>query len=254
MTAIPTEPKITHREFKLLLKPEKFPKRSALMDFNHLLAERRRKFGVRYEPFDSLDSQTSHRPVLRYADQELRKNSLIFRMRQILRQGGWPDDTWEITFKCRAPELETAARSTARRRIRSRRRNSRRSSPRRLPRDDDFDLLEQLHHRGPELDLEIPFGNVVEAFPHMKTLDLDLGEQALHRSRARRSSRFRRIWETCFSDTTRRRPRRSPSGRGLRRISSTRWLPNSDGPTIPSTTRKAKRPTRSPTSSSSPFN
>ena len=30
--------------------------------------------------------------------QDLRKNKLIFRVRQI-RQGGWPDESWELTFK-----------------------------------------------------------------------------------------------------------------------------------------------------------
>ena len=29
---------VTHREFKLLLKPEKFPNRRALLEFNELLA------------------------------------------------------------------------------------------------------------------------------------------------------------------------------------------------------------------------
>jgi hypothetical protein len=41
---------ITHREFKLLLKPEKFPKRSALIEFNKLLEENAKKLKVRYVP------------------------------------------------------------------------------------------------------------------------------------------------------------------------------------------------------------
>ena len=43
---------VTHREFKLLLKPEKFPKRRSLLEFNELLQQYAEKLGVDYEPVE----------------------------------------------------------------------------------------------------------------------------------------------------------------------------------------------------------
>src|SRR5271166_3285548 len=99
---------VTHREFKLLLKPEKFPTRRALLEFNAFLAAAAAKLGVEYEPVESLDSQLRIVQFYDTAGQDLRKNRLIFRIRQI-RQGGWPDDSWELTFKCRTPDYQHAA-------------------------------------------------------------------------------------------------------------------------------------------------
>ena len=99
---------VTHREFKLLFKPEKFPNRRAVLEFNQLLARNAKALDVEYEPVESLDSQLR---IVQFYDTKgevLRKNKLIFRIRQI-RQGGWPDDSWELTFKCRTPEYEQAA-------------------------------------------------------------------------------------------------------------------------------------------------
>lgn len=176
MTATEPTTNITHREFKLLLKAEKFPTRSAVMEFNHMLAESAKKLGVRYEPFDSLDSQLRIVQFYDTPDQELRKNSLIFRVRQ-LREGGWPDDSWEITFKCRDRELEKAANF---------------DSSSALPRQKKKFKEELLHGgtigtissiysnncivEGPELQVEIPLAKLAEAFPHLKVLDLNLEE------------------------------------------------------------------------------
>lgn len=176
-TKEPVASAITHREFKLLLKPEKFPKRSALLDFNRLLEQSAKKLGVRYEPFDSLDSQLR---IVQFYDtprQSLRKRDLIFRVRQ-LREGGWPDDTWEITFKCRAPEFEKASGFDS---------NSAFSQQK-------MKFKEELLHggmpgtmktiysnncivEGPELKVEVPLAKLGEAFPHLKTLDIDLNQE-----------------------------------------------------------------------------
>ncbi|MGR4065390.1 MAG: hypothetical protein ACLQPV_08075 [Vulcanimicrobiaceae bacterium] len=175
MTTMPaTETSITHREFKLLLKPEKFPKRSALIDFNHLLAETAAKFGVRYEPFDSLDSQLRIVQFYDTRDEELRKNDLIFRVRQ-LRQGGWPDDSWEITFKCRAPELDTAAKFDST----SAYPQQKKKFKEELLHGGTIGTMSSIYSNnciieGPELNVEIPLAKLVEAFPHMKSLNLDL--------------------------------------------------------------------------------
>ena len=101
-------PLVTHREFKLLLKAEKFPNRRAVLEFNELLQRSAKALGVEYEPVESLDSQLRIVQFYDSKSEALRKNKLIFRIRQI-RQGGWPDESWELTFKCRAPEYEKAA-------------------------------------------------------------------------------------------------------------------------------------------------
>jgi hypothetical protein len=99
---------VTHREFKLLLKAEKFPTRRAVLEFNNYLASVAKKLGVHYEPVESLDAQLR---IVQFYDTKaevLRKNKLIFRIRQI-RESVWPAENWELTFKCRAPEYEKAA-------------------------------------------------------------------------------------------------------------------------------------------------
>ncbi|MBV8197825.1 MAG: hypothetical protein JO263_06805, partial [Candidatus Eremiobacteraeota bacterium] len=99
--------RITHREFKLLLKAERFPTRRALLDFNKLLEQIAVKLRVRYEPFDPIDAQLRIIQVYDTSDQTLRKTRLIFRIRQ-LRQALWPDDSWEVTFKARHSDRSAA--------------------------------------------------------------------------------------------------------------------------------------------------
>jgi hypothetical protein len=168
---------ITHREFKLLLKPEKFPKRSALVEFNKVLEENAHKLKVRYEPFDSLDSQLRIVQFYDTTNQSLRKRDLIFRVRQ-LRQGGWPDDSWEITFKCRAPQHEKAAGFDSNSAFPQQKKKFKEE----LLRGGGPGEIATIYSNnciveGPELDLEVPMEKLADAFPHMKTLDLDLSQK-----------------------------------------------------------------------------
>ena len=168
---------ITHREFKLLLKPERFPGRKALLEFNHLLEGIAKKLEIRYDPFDPIDSQMRVVQFYDTPDQTLRKNHLIFRIRQ-LRDGGWPDDSWEVTFKLRHPELATAAGFDA-------------SSS--FPKQQKKKFKEELIHGGalgsitsiysnncilesPELDMTLPMEKLAGAFPHMKNLNLNMNQ------------------------------------------------------------------------------
>jgi hypothetical protein len=167
---------ITHREFKLLLKPEKFPARRALLDFNAILIKSAAKIGVKYEPFDSIDSQLRVVQFYDTADQVLRKNKLIFRIRQ-LRQGGWPDESWELTFKCRAPEMVTAAGF-----------NSASTFPQQVKkfkeeiiRGDATGTMTSIFSNNcilesPELEPTLPLERLANVFPHLKTLDIDMQE------------------------------------------------------------------------------
>jgi hypothetical protein len=169
---------ITHREFKLLLKPERFPSRRALLDFAKMLEAEAAKLGIRYEPFDPIDSELRIVQFYDTAEQTLRKNHLIFRVRQI-RHGGWPDEVWEVTFKLRHPELATAKDF---------------DSGSTFPNQQKKKFKEELLHGGtpgtitsifsnncilesPALDLEMPMAKMAEAFPHMASLDLDLDQK-----------------------------------------------------------------------------
>ncbi|HTX59893.1 MAG TPA: hypothetical protein VMH02_09455 [Verrucomicrobiae bacterium] len=169
---------ITHREFKLLLKPERFPNRRALLDFNHLLESIAAKLEIRYEPFDPIDSQQRVVQFYDTPDQTLRKHHLIFRVRQI-RQGGWPDESWEVTFKLRHPDLAKAEEF---------------DSGSSFPKQQRKKFKEELIHGGaigtiasiysnncilesPQLDLELPLAQLAVAFPHLKALDLDFDQK-----------------------------------------------------------------------------
>ena len=168
---------ITHREFKLLLKPERFPTRQALLEFNKFLETKAAKLGVRYEPFDPIDSQLRIVQFYDTSDQTLRRNNLIFRIRQ-LRQGGWPDESWEVTFKLRGPKLEEAADF-----------DSTSTFPKlqklkfkeELLRGDTLGTMKSIYSNNcilesPQLNVELPLEKLAEAFPHLKSLDLDFNQ------------------------------------------------------------------------------
>jgi len=167
---------ITHREFKLLLKPEKFPTRKALLEFNELLSKSAASLGVRYEPFDAIDSQMRVVQFYDTADQTLRKNKLIFRIRQ-LRQGGWPDESWEVTFKCRAPDLATAAGFDSSSKFPQQVKKFKEE----LLREDAPGTITSIFSNNcilesPQLDTTLPLEKLADAFPHIKTLDLDMSK------------------------------------------------------------------------------
>ncbi len=100
---------VTHREFKLLLEAREVSDAARRAGVQRLCFARvAKKLGVHYEPVESLDSQLR---IVQFYDtkaEDLRKNKLIFRIRQI-RESVWPGESWELTFKCRAPEYEKAA-------------------------------------------------------------------------------------------------------------------------------------------------
>jgi hypothetical protein len=177
MSVTTATPLVTHREFKLLLKPEKFPKRSSLLEFNDLLLRSATQLGVHYEPVESIDSQLR---IVQFYDtkgQDLRKNKLIFRVRQI-RQGGWPDDTWELTFKCRAPEYDKAAgfnTDTTFGKL------QKKKFKEELIRGDRPGTMKSIFSNNviveyPELNVDIPLSRLAEAVPHLKTVGLDMSE------------------------------------------------------------------------------
>lgn len=169
---------VTHREFKMLLKPEKFPNRRSLLEFNALLEKSAKGLGVRYEPVESVDSQLRIVQFYDTKNQDLRKNKLIFRIRQI-RQGGWPDESWELTFKCRAPEYEQAARFDTNTTLTKLQRKKFKEE---LIRGNAPGTMQSIYSNNviveyPEIDAELPIGRLAEALPHLKNVGLDMEER-----------------------------------------------------------------------------
>jgi hypothetical protein len=169
---------ITHREFKLLLKPERFPTRRALLGFNKLLEGAAAKLGVRYEPFDPIDSQLRVVQFYDTPDQTLRKNDLIFRIRQ-LRDGGWPDDSWEVTFKLRHPELAKAAKFDSSSSFPNQQKEKFKEE---LLHGDELGTIKSIYSNNcilesPELNPELPLAKLASAFPHMEALGLNMDQQ-----------------------------------------------------------------------------
>ena len=169
---------VTHREFKLLLKPDKFPNRRALLTFNQLLAESAKKLDVHYEPVESLDSQLRIVQFYDTKNQDLRKNKLIFRIRQI-REGGWPDESWELTFKCRAPEYDKAAgfdTDTTLKNVQLKKFKEE------LIRGESPGTMESIFSNNviveyPEIEAEFPIGRLTKALPHLGTIGVDPDEK-----------------------------------------------------------------------------
>ncbi|MBV8584189.1 MAG: hypothetical protein JO241_09350 [Candidatus Eremiobacteraeota bacterium] len=168
---------VTHREFKLLLKPEKFPHRRSLLEFNELLARTAKMLGVDYEPVESLDTQLRIVQFYDTKSEELRKHKLIFRIRQI-RQGGWPDESWELTFKCRAPEYDTAAAfntDTTMTKL------QKKKFKEELIRGDAPGTMKRIFSNNviveyPEIQVEFPVSGLAEYMPHFGSLGLDPNE------------------------------------------------------------------------------
>jgi hypothetical protein len=156
-----------------LLKPECFPLRKSVLAFNDFLHENATKLGVKYEQFDPIDSQMRVVQFYDTPEQTLRKNKLILRIRQV-REGGWPDESWEVTFKCRAEDLEQAEKFDSS----SVYPQQKKKFKEELLHGDEPASIVSIYSNNcilesPELDLTLPIGKLAEAFPHVKTLGLD---------------------------------------------------------------------------------
>lgn len=180
MSTTSATPLVTHREFKLLLKAEKFPTRRAVLEFNELFADIAAKLGVRYEPVESLDSQLR---IVQFYDTDseaLRKNKLIFRIRQI-RQGGWPDESWEMTFKCRAADYEKAAAFNTDTTLTKLQKKKFKEE---LIRGEAIGTMDRIYSNNviveyPALEISpsMPLARLMAALPHLQTLGLDPNTQ-----------------------------------------------------------------------------
>jgi hypothetical protein len=168
---------VTHREFKLLLKPEKFPTRRSVLEFNQVLLQTAQKLGVHYEPVESLDSQLRIVQFYDTKNEDMRKNKLIFRIRQI-RQGGWPDESWELTFKCRADDYDKAAAFDT---DTTMTKMQRKKFKEELIRGDLPGTMKSIFSNNviveyPDVKMDFPLSRLADALPHLKTLNLNFDE------------------------------------------------------------------------------
>jgi len=99
---------ITAREFKLLLKPGLFPTKRAVLEFNNRLAKLAKDGGVKYDEFDRIDSELREVQFFDTPDSVFRTNHIILRLRRD-HSSGWPDESWEVTFKRRSPNFRDSA-------------------------------------------------------------------------------------------------------------------------------------------------
>ncbi|MGB6984404.1 MAG: hypothetical protein WBD74_00365 [Candidatus Aquilonibacter sp.] len=99
---------ITAREFKLLLKPELFPTKQSVLEFNDRLVKLAKDAGVQYDRFDRVDSEMRSVQFFDTEDSVFRNNRVILRLRRDL-SSGWPDQSFEVTFKRRSPDFHESA-------------------------------------------------------------------------------------------------------------------------------------------------
>jgi hypothetical protein len=105
--AFQLNPRITNREFKLLLKPEGLDHRSQINRLIYLVTAFCETSKVELLPIDN--AATSLRNVYFYDSkaQDLRRHKVILRIRES-RRTIWVDDWCEVTLKCRADSFEQA--------------------------------------------------------------------------------------------------------------------------------------------------
>jgi hypothetical protein len=166
---------ITAREFKLLLKPGLFPTKRAVLEFNNRLAKIAKDAGVQYEQFDRIDSEMREVQFFDTPDCVFRRNHIILRLRRD-RSSGWPDETWEVTFKRRSPDFRESADfnvSTTMQDISVKLKFKEEILRGDAPQSVKSIFSNNLIGYYPVVKFEQPMARIIEIFPGLKTLDLD---------------------------------------------------------------------------------
>jgi hypothetical protein len=164
----------THREFKLLLNPERFPTKRSVLEFNDLLAKIAAERKVHYDEFETINSQVRTVQFFDTEDQDFRRNHIILRLRQD-RSSGWPDETFEVTFKCRSSDYQESADfdvgSTAGLR-------EKRKFKEEILRGDEVGTIRRIFSNNnvavsPIKNFSAPMSRIIEIFPALSSLKLD---------------------------------------------------------------------------------
>lgn len=101
---------LRYREYKILLRPERFTSPRAFRDFWQVVRRVAKQFEVRLEEAeDAFANQVREVLFFDTPDFDLYNNHFIVRLRTLYREG-WPAGTPELTVKFRHPEFAAAAR------------------------------------------------------------------------------------------------------------------------------------------------
>jgi hypothetical protein len=166
---------ITAREFKLLLKPELFLTKQAVLQFNERLAKLSKDAGVTYEPFDRVDSEMRQVQFFDTPDSVFRDNRVILRLRRDA-SSGFPDETYEVTFKRRSPEFDEAADFNINSTMKEL--TIKKKFKEEIIRGDTLGTIKSIYSNNliayyPVAKFEHPLSEIMEIFPGLKTLKLD---------------------------------------------------------------------------------
>lgn len=166
---------ITAREFKLLLKPELFPTKQAVLVFNDRLVKLAKDAGVQYDRFDRVDSEMRSVQFFDTEECVFRDNRVILRLRRDL-SSGWPDESFEVTFKRRSPDFHESADfniDTTMKQI-----SAGKKFKEEILRGDTPNSIKSIFSNNligsyPVVKFERPMSEIIEIFPGLKTLNLD---------------------------------------------------------------------------------
>jgi len=166
---------ITAREFKLLLKPEGFETKRSVLEFNNRLAKIADDLGVEYDEFDRVDSELREVRFFDTPNAVFRENRVILRLRRD-RSSGWPDETWEVTFKRRSPNYRESADFDVTSTLKNV--DVKMKFKEEIIRGDDPGTIKSIFSNNyiayyPVASLEQPMSRIVEFFPGLKALNLD---------------------------------------------------------------------------------
>ena len=170
----------THREFKLLLKADRFPTKRSVVEFNANLAKIAADCKVPFNEFDSINSQFRQIQFFDTEDQVFRRNRIILRVRRD-QSGGWPDETWELTLKCRSPDIAEAENFDVASTLGLR---EKRKFKEELLRDKDPGTMRCIYSNNnvmlsPQAQLALPMAKIIELFPGLKALRLDSAQDVV---------------------------------------------------------------------------
>ncbi len=101
------DPRITNREFKLLLNPDGLDRRIKIAQLQSLIVSFCQKNKVNFFHLDNANTGLRNVYFFDTLGEHLRRNNLILRVRES-RQNVWVDDWCEVTLKCRTPKLKTS--------------------------------------------------------------------------------------------------------------------------------------------------
>jgi hypothetical protein len=169
---------ITAREFKLLMKAENFPTKRSVLEFNDHLAKLAKDAGVKYDEFDRIDSELREVQFFDTPACVFRNNHIILRLRRD-RSSGWPDESWEVTFKRRSPNFRDSGdfdTDTTMKEI-----VVRKKFKEEIVRGDEAGTAQSIFSNNligyyPVANFEQPMSRIIEIFPGLKALNLDPNE------------------------------------------------------------------------------